>query len=94
MVGGVESPQGIDTPIVDELPWVDETPRVATEGEVVTEEDGQGQGGYENPLTIRASKEIGADGGNEGMARGPSTVAPPLPHRDMATNDNSAVPHP
>ena len=86
---GVETPQGIDTPRVDALPRRDKTPRVATKGNRVTGGGGQGRGGGGNPTTNRASADSGADGGNDGMARGPRTALPPRPRYTAADNDSA-----
>ena len=53
--GGVKLSQGIDTPGVAELPRGDETPGVTTGGKDEPREDEWGQGGGENPPTIRAT---------------------------------------
>ena len=64
---------------------------MATEGDGVTGEDGQGQGGDGNPPTTRASEESGADGGNDGMARRLRTVLPPRPRDTSVDNDSAGL---
>ena len=82
-------PQGINTPIVDALTRGDKTPGVDTEGNGATGEDGWGRGGDGNPPTTRASVYSGADGGKNGMARGPRTEAPPRPSSTAADKDST-----
>ena len=64
---------------------------MATEGDGVTGEDGQGQGGDGNPPTTQASEESGADGGNDSMARGPRTAAAPRLRYTAADNKSAGA---
>ena len=86
--GGVESPQGTDTPGVDALTQEDGTSRVATEGDKVTGEDRQRQGGDEPPPTTRASKDNRAKGSNGGMTSGQRTLVSLLPRETVAEDDS------
>ena len=85
--GGVESSQGIDNPGVDALPRGDKNLQVATKGDGVTGEDGRGQGRDGTPPTTQAIRESGANGGNDGMARGLRMVVPPRPRDTLADDD-------
>ena len=84
-------PQDIVTPKVGSFPRGDKTPGVDTKGDGVTVKEGRGQGGDGNPPTTQASKESGANSGNDDMARKPRTAPPPRPS-GTAADDNSAGP--
>ena len=82
---------GVGGGVEDAFPQGDETNGVETDGNRAKGDDKQGWEGDRNPHTTRAIAESGADGNNDGMARGLRTAPPPRPNR-TAEDDNRIGP--